>query len=129
MTWRVDESNFLAVFFYLIRTNVLRNSTSFASNYICRANTVEQRGFTVVNVTHNCDDRWTSLLQCLIIIVGVIEQCLQFCFLLLTWIDKKNFCTNFKRKQFHLIVAQCHGGCHHFTVLEQVTNNVCCCAI
>ena len=42
---------------------------------------------------------------------------MKFCFLLLTWINEKNFCADFKSKKLHLFVAKAHGGCHHFAVL------------
>ena len=64
-------------------------------------------------------------MQGLVVVIGVIKQSLEFCFLLLTWIDEQNFCTDFHCEQFHLLVAEAHGGCHHFAVLEQVTNDVC----
>ena len=126
VTWCVDEGDHLAVFLYLVCTDVLRDAAGFASNNIRGTNAVEKRRLTVVNVTHNGDDCWACCLQCLIIVIRVVEQSLQFSFLLLTWIDEQNFCADFHCEQFHLLVAKAHGGCHHFAMLEQVTNNICC---
>jgi len=47
----------------------------------------------------------------------------------LTWVNKQNLCTNFKREQFHLFVDKCHRRSHHFAVLKQEANNVSRCAI
>ena len=52
----------------LVSTDVLSNSTSFASNHVRTSNRVQKLGLTVVNVTHDCNDRWTSL-QILVILV------------------------------------------------------------
>ena len=96
MTWCVNESDFLSVFFDLIRTDVLRNATSLASNNICVTNFVEKRRLTVVNVTHDCDDRWSCLLQLWRVVIRVIEHRLQLELFLLTWVNKQNLCANFE---------------------------------
>src|SRR5947209_98141 len=40
-----------------IGTNMLRNTTGFASRYIGLANDIQQSCLTMVNVAHDCDDR------------------------------------------------------------------------
>ncbi len=45
---------------YLVGTDVLGDSTGFASDDVGVANGVEQTGLTVVDVTHNGDDRRAS---------------------------------------------------------------------
>ena len=52
----------------LVSTDVLSNSTSFASNHVCTSDGVQKLGLTVVNVTHNGDD-WRSGLQVLVILI------------------------------------------------------------
>ncbi len=79
----------------------------------------------MVNVTHDSDHCWALCLHCFIIVIRVVEQSLQFCFLLLAWIHEQNLCTDFHCKQFHLLIAKAHGGCHHFAMLEEVTHYVC----
>ena len=129
MTWGVDEGDLLAVFHHLVRTNVLCNSACFTCNNICFTNAVKQCCFTVVYVTHHSDDRWTRLEQVFVVIVGIVEQRLQFHLFLLTWINKNDLCTHFECEQFHLLFTQTHGCSDHFTVFQQVTDNVCCGAI
>ncbi|CAB4565367.1 unannotated protein [freshwater metagenome] len=129
VTWGVDECDLLAIFYNLVCTNVLCNAACFTSNHICFTNTVQQCCFTVVNVTHHCDDWWTWLQQFFVVIIGIIEECLQFHLFLLTWINKNDFCSHFKGEQFHLLIAQTHGCGDHLTVFQQETNDVSGCAI
>ena len=44
----------------LIRTNVLRDTASFASNNFGVADRIQKGCFAVVNVTHDRDDRWAT---------------------------------------------------------------------
>jgi len=44
------------------RTDVLRDASGFASRNVAAANRVEQRRLTVIDVTHDGDDRRTELL-------------------------------------------------------------------
>ncbi len=46
---------------HLIRTDVLRNTASFASDNFRTTDRIKKRCFTVVNVAHDRDDRWTAL--------------------------------------------------------------------
>ena len=52
----------------LVSTDVLSNSTGFASHHVCISNRVQKLGLTVVNVTHNGDD-WRPCLKVLVILV------------------------------------------------------------
>ena len=63
VTWCVNKRDGLAIFFNLVCTDVLSDSTSFTGHYVCRTNAVEQCGFTVVNVTHHRDNWRTWLLK------------------------------------------------------------------
>ena len=96
VTWCVNECDFLSVFFNLIRTDVLCDAASLASNNICITNFVEKRRLTVVNVTHDRDDRWSCCLQLWRVVVRVIEHRLQLELFLLTWVNKQNLCADFK---------------------------------
>ena len=53
----VQEGDHAVVGFYVVSTDVLGNTTRFAGGNLGRTNVVQQRGFTVVNVTHNGHDR------------------------------------------------------------------------
>ncbi len=57
MTGSVQECDFLAIDFNLVRADVLSNATSFACRDLGFANGVEQGGFAVVDMTHDGDDR------------------------------------------------------------------------
>jgi hypothetical protein len=55
------ESNHFAIFeLYRIGSNVLGNTTGFTGNNIGMPDMVEQGCFTMVNVTHNGNDRSTA---------------------------------------------------------------------
>ena len=129
VTWGVDEGNELAVFFHLIRTDVLGDATGFTSDHIGLADSVEQRGFAVVDVAHDRDDRRTRRLLRFVGIVRVVKQSLEFHLFLLTWINEDEFGANFEGKQFHLLVSQRHGGSDHLALLEQKANYVDCTTI
>ena len=59
---RVNKSDDIARFaFDLIGPDMLGDATRFASGNISRTNSVKNRGFTVVNVTHDSNNRWTWL--------------------------------------------------------------------
>ncbi len=54
----IEESDVLPVLqFHIVGTNVLRNTTGLTRNDIRIADMVEQRGFTVVDVSHDSDNR------------------------------------------------------------------------
>ena len=125
----VNEGDFLAILHHLVCTDVLGDSTSFTRNNIGVTNLVEQRRLTVVNVTHHGDHWWTQLLRCLVVVIAVVEEGLQFHFFLLTGLNQKNLGTNFKCEQFHLFVRQGHRCRDHFTVLQQEANDVGCSAV
>ena len=60
VTGGIQKDDLLALVINLICTNVLGNTARFACGYISFANSVQQRGFAVVNVTHNSDYRRTG---------------------------------------------------------------------
>ena len=61
----IEESNLSAIFeFHIVRTDVLGDTTRFTCNYVGFTNVVEQRCLTVVDVSHDCDDRWTRFEIC-----------------------------------------------------------------
>ncbi|OWK26193.1 hypothetical protein AJ87_01930 [Rhizobium yanglingense] len=55
----VDEGDLLTVLFHLISADMLRNAAGFTGNHVRMADGVEQRGFAVVDVAHDGDDRRT----------------------------------------------------------------------
>jgi hypothetical protein len=54
---RIDEDDLAAVFLNVISADVLGNTAGFAASHIGFADGIEQRGFTVIDVTHDGDDR------------------------------------------------------------------------
>ena len=57
VTGSIKENNLFALIINLISTDMLRNTASFSCCNISLANSVKQRSFTMVNVTHNSDYR------------------------------------------------------------------------
>ena len=60
MTGSVDKCEQMTVFFDLIRTDALCNTTGFGVNHAGAAYSVEQRSFSVVYMTENCNYRGTK---------------------------------------------------------------------
>ena len=124
VTRGVDEGDLLAVLVHLIRTDVLGDATGFTGHHVGVADLVEQRRLTVVDVTHDGDDRRTRSLGFLVVVVAVVEQRLQFQFFLLARFDQQQFGADLEGEQFHLLVGERHGGGHHFAVLHEEQHDV-----
>ena len=62
VTRSIQESNHAARGFNVVCTDVLGNATRFALYHFGAADVVQQGSFTVVNVTHHGNNRWTR--QC-----------------------------------------------------------------
>ena len=60
MTWGIQEDNLLALTLYLICTDVLGNTASLMGGYRGLSNNIQQRCFTVVNMAHYGNNRWTQ---------------------------------------------------------------------
>ena len=84
--------------------DVLRDATRLSGDNIGRSDLVKNRGLSVVNMAHHRDDWRTQLLGLYVVIVTVIEECLQFKLLLLTRGDEKKFGSDIKGEQFHVII-------------------------
>jgi hypothetical protein len=108
---------------------VLGDATGFTGDHIGLADSVEQRGFAVVDVAHDGDDWRTRRLLRFVGIVRVVKQSLEFHLFLLTRINEDEFGANFEREQFHLLVGQRHGGGDHLALLEQKANYIDCTTI
>ena len=61
----IKENNLLALIIYFISTDMLGNTASLTRGNIRFADSVQQRGFAVVNVAHNSDYRrtWQTLFR------------------------------------------------------------------
>ncbi|MNZ67818.1 hypothetical protein D3C78_860740 [compost metagenome] len=59
VAWGIEEGDHAAVGFHVVGTDVLGNTTGFASGNLGTTDVVEQRGLTMVNVTHDGNDRRT----------------------------------------------------------------------
>src|ERR1700722_2723269 len=44
---------------HLVRSDMLSNSSELGIDYLRIADRIEQSGFAMVDMTHDCDDRWT----------------------------------------------------------------------
>ena len=63
VTRSIEERDFLAIWqIYVISSNVLSDTTCFTSDNVGTTNIVEQRCFTVVNVSHD-GDNWRTEFQ------------------------------------------------------------------
>ena len=61
MSRRIQEGNGLIVNSYSIRTDMLCNTSGLFIRYIGLTDGVQKRSFTVVNVSHDADDRRPAL--------------------------------------------------------------------
>ena len=75
MSGSIKESDVLTVAAYLISTYVLSNAACLGSCNISVSDAVENRGFTVVNVSHYNNNR-TSWFKVCIVIIAVINKTL-----------------------------------------------------
>ena len=57
VTRRIEERNFLPVYLNLVSANILSDAACFTRRHLCFTDGIEQRGLTMVNVTHNGDNR------------------------------------------------------------------------
>ena len=55
----IKESDLLSVDINYISTDMLCDSTSLASCYVCLTDCIQKRSFTMVNVSHYTDYRWS----------------------------------------------------------------------
>ena len=109
-------------FSHRVGTDVLGDATGLAVDDVRAADVVEQRGLAVVDVAHDGDHRRAGLLA--LVVVGVVEQLLQFDFLLLTRLDEQDLGADLEREQLHLLVAERHGRRDHLAVVEQEADDV-----
>ena len=61
VTRGIEEGQHATIGFDVVSTNVLGNAAGFASCHLGASNVVEQRGLTMVNVTHDRDHRCPRL--------------------------------------------------------------------
>ena len=105
-----------------VGTDVLGDATGLTVDDVRTADVVEQRGLAVVDVAHDGDHRRAGLLA--LVVVGVVEQLLQFDFLLLTRLDEEDLRTDLEREHLHLVVAEGHGRGDHLAVVQQEPDDV-----
>ena len=53
----IQECNLLSPYIYSISTDVLGNTARLSGGYITLSDCIQKRGFTVVNMAHNADNR------------------------------------------------------------------------
>ncbi len=75
MSGGIEECDVLTVDVYLISTDMLCDAACLACGNMSISDAVEDRGLTVVNVTHNDYNRAAGLEIC-IVIVGIVDKTL-----------------------------------------------------
>ena len=73
MTGGIKEGNVVSVVIYAVCTDMLGNTAGFGSGNLCITDSVQQRCFTVVNMTHNYNDR-TSFFKAFCGIFGIVHN-------------------------------------------------------
>ena len=53
----IQEGHHAVIGFYVVGTDMLGNTTGLAGSNLGATDVIQQRGFTVVNVTHHADNR------------------------------------------------------------------------
>ena len=81
----IQEGDHAVFGFYVVSTDVLGNTTRFAGGNLSRTNVVKQRGFTVVNVTHDGHNRRARFSRCTRVTVA------HDCFFQLVFTTQDNF--------------------------------------
>ena len=119
---RVEERDRTVLVLHLVGTDVLGDATGLTVDDVGAADVVEQRGLAVVDVAHHGDHRRARLLH--LVVVGVVEQLLQFDLFLLTGLDQQDLGADFEREQLHLLVGERHGRGDHLAVVEQEAHDV-----
>ena len=85
VTRGIQEGDHTVVSFNVVRTDVLSDAACFARGHFRRTNVVQQRRFTVVNVTHDGDYRCARFSRC----AGVTVA--HYCFFQLVFTTQDNF--------------------------------------
>ena len=137
VTWRIDEGNNIAVVVGLVGTNVLGNTARFASNNVGVTDGVEQLGLTVIDVTHDGDNRcpdWARIVafEGFYFVIGFDAEpknFLEFDFLFFANIDESNLGTDFGREEFDHVIGQRLCGRDHFALQHQETHDIGSCTI
>ncbi len=74
----IKEGNLFTVYLYLVGTDMLCNTACLASRYFRVTDGIKQCCFTMVNVPHDCNNRWT-LFQFIFIYFRLFEVCFKVC--------------------------------------------------
>ena len=73
VTGGIKEGDVLAVNVYAVCTDVLSNTARLSCGYVCISYLIEQRGLTVVDVTHN-DNDGCALDELVVAVLGIVKQ-------------------------------------------------------
>ncbi|SSW84038.1 Uncharacterised protein [Klebsiella pneumoniae] len=107
VAWGIQEGDHTVVSFYVVCTDVLGNTTRFARSNLGRANVVKQRGFTVVNVTHDGHYRCARFCRSTCVTVA------HYCFFQLVFTTQDNFVAHLFRNQLRsFLIDHLVDGCH-----------------
>ena len=112
MTRRVQKCNLLSVDFYNRCTDVLCNTTSLTIRYMCLADSIQQRSFTMVNVSHYTYNRRSGN-QCVFILFFLFQKfCDDVHFLLLLSDTVELQCDFFCFFVINLLIYGCKNALH-----------------
>ena len=107
VAWGIQEGDHAVFGFYVVCTDVLGNTTRFARRHFSRTNVVKQRGFTVVNVTHDGHNWCTRFSRS----AGVTVA--HYCFFQLVFTTQDNFVAHLLGNQLcGFLVDDLVDGCH-----------------
>ena len=73
VSWCIQEGDFLAIFFDLVGTDMLGDTTSFPCCHTGVTQGIQEGGFTMVNVSHD-GDNWRTFDQFLFIEVAFFDE-------------------------------------------------------
>ena len=125
---RVDEGDepirVIGVSHHAIRTDALGDATGFARDDVRVADAVEQRGLSVVDVTHHRDDGRARLEERLVFVVIVGEHGEELDLLLAPGLDEQDLRAECLGDQLDHLVGERNGGGHHLAGLEQDANEI-----
>ena len=114
----IQESNGLAINIYSIRTNMLCNTSRFLIRYICFTDCIKKRCLTVIDMTHDADNR-RSYCQILLCLILFLKEFLNDVYLFFLLTDNLIINCNI----FCVLKGNLRVNRHNLPLQEQLLNN------
>ncbi len=124
MTRCVDERDATTVAHHLVRPDVLGDATGFTRDHVRVPDAVEQRRLSVVDVTHDGDDRRARLEQRVVVLVVGGEQRDQLDLLFTPRLHDQDLGTELLGDELDHLVGQRRRRRHHFAGREEDPDEV-----